>query len=105
MLKTEKEAENFYDMRNFRQRRDEFCAHIKNSGGEPVLVWIKADPPVLKHRFAERTGKNGPDNLPVSEAEIEMYWRGFQRPIGENAIEIDGEKEFDVDAFLKMTEE
>ena len=83
-------------------QRDEFRAHIENCGGEPVLVWIKTDLPVLKKRLAERIGKNGPDNLPVSEDEIEMYWRGFQRPEGENAVEIDGEKEFDVDAMLKM---
>ena len=84
-----------------RAQRDEFRAHIENCGGEPVLVWIKTDLPVLKSRLAERAGKNGPNNLPVSEREIEMYWRGFQRPTDENAIVIDGEKPFDTDSFLE----
>ena len=85
-----------------KEQRDEYRAHIESCGGEPVLIWIKADLPVLKQRLADRFGKNGPDNLPVSEGEIEMYWRGFQKPEGENAITIDGTKPFDFDGFLKQ---
>lgn len=85
-----------------RQQRNEFRAHIESCGGEPVLIWIKAELLVLKRRLAERKGKNGPNNLPVSEEEIEMFWRGFEKPDGENAVEINGEKEFDVDAILKI---
>ena len=82
-------------------QRDAFRAHIESCGGEPVLVWINTDLPVLKKRLADRIGKNGPNNLPVSEAEVEMFWRGFQRPVGENAIEISGEAPFDIENFLK----
>lgn len=85
-----------------RQQRDDFSAYIKSCGGEPVLIWIKTDLPVLKQRLADRIGKNGPNNLPVSEEEINMYWRGFQRPEDENAIVIDGEKPFDMEEILKM---
>ncbi len=83
-------------------QREECRAHIENCGGEPVLIWIRTELPVLKKRLAEREGKNGPNNLPVSESEIEMYWRGFQIPEGENAIEIDGTKPFEIDEILKM---
>lgn len=82
-------------------QRDEFCAHIKSCGGEPVLIWINTPLEVLKKRLAERDGKSGPNNLPVSEAEINMYWRGFQRPEGENAIEIDGTKPFEIEKIIK----
>ena len=83
-------------------QRDIFRAHVENCGGEPVLIWINTDLPVLKQRLADRAGKNGPNNLPVSEEEIEMFWRGFQRPVGEEHIEIDGTADFDLDEILKM---
>ncbi len=83
-------------------QREAFRAHVENCGGEPVLLWINTDLPVLKERLSDRTGKNGPNNLPVSEAEIEMYWRGFERPADEEHIEIDGNKDFDLDKILKM---
>ena len=83
-------------------QRKAFRAQIENFGGEPVLIWINTDLPVLKQRLADRTGKNGPNNLPVSEEEIEMFWRGFQRPHGEEHIEIDGTAEFDAGKFLEM---
>ncbi len=83
-------------------QRESFRAQIENFGGEPVLFWINTDLPVLKKRLADRKGKNGPNNLPVSESEIEMYWRGFERPVGEKHIEIDGTADFDVDEVLKM---
>ncbi|MBR2640442.1 MAG: hypothetical protein IKL18_06855 [Oscillospiraceae bacterium] len=57
---------------------------------------------MLKQRLSERAGKNGPNNLPVSEAEIEMYWRGFERPVAERHIKIDGTADFDPEEFLKM---
>ena len=82
-------------------QREEFRAHIENCGGEPVLIWINTPLEVLKERLAGRIGKNGPNNLPVSEDEINMYWRGFQRPEGENAIEIDGTKPFDIENIIK----
>lgn len=85
-----------------RAQRDIFRAHIESCGGEPVLIWINTDLPVLKKRLAEREGKNGPNNLPVSEEEINMYWNGFQRPEGEEHIEIDGNRDFEMDEILKM---
>lgn len=83
-------------------QREAFRAHVENCGGEPVLIWINTDLAVLKQRIADRTGKNGPNNLPISEEEIEMYWRGFQRPADEKHIEIDGNKPFDVRKILEM---
>ena len=83
-------------------QREAFRAQIENFGGKPVLVWVSADLPVLKRRLADRIGKNGPNNLPVSEAEIEMYWRGFERPECEEHIEIDGTADFDVNKILEM---
>lgn len=83
-------------------QRDDFRARIKNFGGEPVLIWINTDLDVLKKRLSDRAGKNGPNNIPVSEAEINMYWNGFQKPSGENHIEIDGNKPFDFEEILKM---
>ena len=85
-----------------RAQRDIFRAHIESCGGEPVLIWINTDLPVLKKRLAEREGKNGPNNLPVSEEEIEMFWKGFQRPYDEKHIEIDGNRDFEMDEILKM---
>ena len=82
-------------------QREDFADYIRSCGGEPVLLWIKTDLPVLKKRLAERAGKNGPDNLPVSEKEIEMYWRGFERPTEKNAVVIDGEEPFDIENFLE----
>ncbi|MBR5310955.1 MAG: ATP-binding protein [Oscillospiraceae bacterium] len=84
-----------------KKQRDEYRAHITENGGEPVLIWIKTDLPVLKARLLDRIGKNGPDNLPVSEEEIEMYWHGFEKPEDESAIIIDGERDFDIENFLK----
>lgn len=84
-----------------REQRDIFRAHIENCGGEPVLIWINTDLPVLKKRLAEREGKGGPNNLPVSEAEIEMFWKGFQRPVDEEHVEIDGNLEPDIEFLIK----
>lgn len=83
-------------------QRENFRAQIENFGGEPVLIWINTDLAVLKQRLSDRAGKNGPNNLPVSEAEINMYWNGFQKPTGESHIEIDGNKPFDFEEILKM---
>ena len=85
-----------------KEQRDIFRAHVESCGGKPILIWINTDLPVLKKRLAEREGKNGPNNLPVSEEEVEMFWRGFQRPNGENAVEIDGTSDFDIEEILKM---
>lgn len=83
-------------------QRDAFRAHAEKCGGEAVLLWINTDLPVLKERLLDRAGKNGPDNLPVSEAEIEMYWRGFERPVDEKQIEIDGSAPFDIEKIIGM---
>ena len=83
-------------------QREAFRAHIESCGGEAVLVWINTDLPVLKRRIAEREGKGGPNNLPVSEKEIEMYWGGFERPEGEKHIEINGNRDFDDEKIKNM---
>ena len=84
-----------------KEQREDFRAHIENCGGEPVLIWINAPLEVLKSRLAAREGKNGPNNLPVSEAEINIYWKGFQRHLDEEHIEIDGTKPFEIDKIIK----
>lgn len=63
-----------------RAQRDGFRSFAAEIGAEPVLVYLKADLPVLKERLAAREGKNGPNALPVSEAELLRYWNGFERP-------------------------
>ena len=83
-------------------QREVFRAHAEKCGGEPVLIWINTDLPVLKSRLADRSGKSGPNNLPVSEEEINMYWRGFERPTDEKHIEIDGNKDFDEEMLREM---
>ncbi len=84
------------------EARTAFRAQIEKAGGEAVLLWLKAPLAVLKERLAGRAGKNGPDNLPVTEEEIERYFRGF-RPVTEfPCTEIDSTKEFDTDKILDM---
>ena len=83
-----------------RLQRDFFRKFIEEHGGKPVLIWINTDLPVLKERLLAREGKNGPNNLPVSNEEIEMYWRGFERPTDEEHIEVDGTREFDTEKLI-----
>ncbi len=85
-----------------RDTREAFCAQIEKAGGEPVLIWLKADLPVLKARLADRKGKNGPDNLPITEEEIECYWRGFEPITETECTVIDSNAPFDVDSVLKI---
>lgn len=66
-----------------------------------MLIFLKASPAVLKTRLAEREGKNGPDDLPVSEAELLRFLKNFQVPSGEGEIVINSEQEFDLDEILK----
>ena len=73
-----------------RAQRDELRAFAAECGAAPVLVYLKTELPVLKARLAAREGKNGPNALPVSPEELEMYWRGFERPAeDENPIVIE----------------
>lgn len=85
-----------------RAQRDMFRAHIESCGGESVLVWINTDISVLKSRLSDRKGKNGPNELSVSENELMRYWNGFERPLSEEHIEINGEKPFNVEELLKQ---
>ena len=66
-----------------RAQRDEFRAFAREHGAAAVLVYLKAELPVLKARLATREGKNGPNALPVSEEELLRYWNGFERPAPE----------------------
>ena len=48
---------------------------------------------MLKERLAARKGKNGPNELFVSEEELMRYWNGFERPLSEeNATVIEQEQ-------------
>ncbi len=82
-------------------QRDEFRNFAESIDARPVLIYLKATLPVLKARLSGRAGKNGPNNLPVSEAELFHFWGSFQPPKGEEEVVIDTEKPFDVDDILK----
>lgn len=84
-----------------KSQRDEFRAFSESLGAAPVLIYMKAGLPVLMARLADRTGKNGPNSLPVSEEELLRFWGGFQPPKGEGEIVIDSEKPIDIDKILK----
>ncbi len=85
-----------------REARESFCAQIEKAGGEPVLVWLKADLPVLKARLADRKGKNGPNNLPVSEEAIERYWCGFEPITERECTVINSNCDFDLEKILNL---
>ncbi len=83
-------------------QRDMFRAQIESCGGEAVLIWVNTDISVLKSRLADRKGKNGPNELPVSEKELMNYWNGFERPFSEIHTEVNGEQPFDIEEILKQ---
>ncbi len=83
-------------------QRNEFREFGKSLNAKPVLIYLKAPLSVLKTRLAERAGKNGPNNLPVSEEEISRFWNNFQPPTGEGEIALDSERLFDIDEIIKL---
>lgn len=84
-----------------RETRDYFRAQIEEAGGKPLLLWLKADLPVLKQRLCDRKGKNGPDNLPVSAEEVERYQKGFEPITETECVVINTENPIDIDSVFK----
>lgn len=63
-----------------RESRDRYRQLIRRSGGEPVLVYLKADKEVLRERLRERNKTVGANAVFVSEEMFEQYYDGFQEP-------------------------
>ena len=85
-----------------RAQREDFCSLIRSKGAEPMLIFLDAELSVLKERLAKRQGKNGWENLPVSEKELERFWNNFERPDpDENFIFVNANREFDIDEIIK----
>lgn len=62
-----------------RTKRDEMRRVAKESGADLCLVWTDAPLEVLRERLSHRHGA-GPDDLIVPEANLEMFYRNFERP-------------------------
>lgn len=63
-----------------RESRDRYRQLIRRAGGEPVLVYLKADKEVLRERLRERNKTVGANAVFVSEEMLEQYYDGFQEP-------------------------
>lgn len=63
-----------------RESRDRYRQLIRRAGGEPVLVYLKADKEVLRERLRERNKTVGANAVFVSEEMFEQYYDGFQEP-------------------------
>lgn len=59
--------------------RDEIRKTCTEMGVKPVFVYCFAEKQVLLRRLSQRQGK-GPDDLIVTEEELNNYWSGFERP-------------------------
>lgn len=62
-----------------RSKRDEMRRLASESGVTMCLVWTDAPLEVLRERLSRRHGA-GPDDLIVPEANLEMFYRNFERP-------------------------
>lgn len=62
-----------------RSVRDEIRKICTEMGVKPVFVYCFAEKEVLLQRLSQRQGK-GPDDLIVTEEELNNYWIGFERP-------------------------
>lgn len=59
--------------------RDKIREVCENAGVAPVFVYCYADKEELKRRLSQRKG-TAPDDLIVTEEELDNYWLGFERP-------------------------
>lgn len=62
-----------------RSIRDELRKTCSEMGINPIFVYCYADKKELLHRLSQRKG-SGPDDLIVTEEELNNYWLGFERP-------------------------
>ncbi|ATY62173.1 ATP GTP-binding [Cordyceps militaris] len=86
---------SFYD----KEYRDEYKAIIEDAGGRWVLVFLDAENDLLWRRIQDR--RDARDKIPVESgardgdsaydielATFEMYWGGFEPPVGEGEIRV-----------------
>ena len=62
-----------------RSVRDEFRKLSSEMGVKPVFIYCYAEKDELLRRLSQRKGE-GPDDLIVTEEELNNYWHGFERP-------------------------
>ena len=62
-----------------RSARDEIRDLCARLGENPVFVYCSADKDELWDRLSKRKG-SGPDDLIVTEEELNNYWHGFEGP-------------------------
>jgi predicted kinase len=66
-----------------RAARDHYKALIENHGGTWRLIYLKADPGILRRRLAIRNIQRGPNSVTVSAELLDRYLAGFEEPCGE----------------------
>ncbi|EXV05948.1 AAA ATPase family protein [Metarhizium robertsii] len=82
-----------------RKYREEYKEAITKHGGRWLLVFLDADKEVLRRRIADRRAqrdalslndkrRDGDTAFDVDNETFEMYWDGFERPVGEGEIVI-----------------
>lgn len=62
-----------------RSARDEIRKLCENKGVRPLFIYCFADKDKLRCRLSRREG-SGPDDMIVTEVELDNYWNGFERP-------------------------
>ncbi|KAK8922079.1 hypothetical protein H634G_00236 [Metarhizium anisopliae BRIP 53293] len=82
-----------------RKYREEYKEAITKHGGRWLLVFLDADKEALRRRIAGRRAqrdalslndkrRDGDTAFDVDNETFEMYWDGFERPVGEGEIVI-----------------
>lgn len=72
-----------------KEDRDEFRDLIRSSGARSVLVYLKATDKELSWRriCTRNQGERDANSaLDISRETFEMYWNGFEEPVGEDEI-------------------
>lgn len=86
---------SFYD----KEYRDEYKAIIEDAGGRWVLVFLDAEKDLLWRRIQDRRAardkipvesgaRDGDSAYDIEPATFEMYWGGFEPPVGEGEIRV-----------------
>ncbi|OAA42426.1 ATP/GTP-binding protein [Beauveria brongniartii RCEF 3172] len=82
-----------------KEYRDEYKAIVEDAGGRWVLVFLDADKELLWRRIqgrraardsisVESGARDGDSAYDVERETFEMYWKGFERPMGEGEIRV-----------------
>jgi len=73
-----------------RADRDRYKRLISGAGGRWRLVYLRADPPLLRRRLEERNRRfDANAAFPISDAVLDAYLAGFEAPVGEGEEVID----------------